>query len=76
MAKKPTWKINVQAQNYFTVEIEADSETEAAHHAIREVQRNPDYYNTGGTTIVTGVFINDRHAKDFHPYVPEALPKQ
>lgn len=75
MKKYPKWKLNIQSQNYFTIEIEAESETKAAELAIREIQRNPSYYDTGGTTLVTGIFINDRHAREFSPYVPECLPK-
>lgn len=74
MSKYPNWKINVQTQQYFTVEIEAESEKQAVERAVREIQRNASYYGTGQTTLVTGVFINDRHAREFNPYVPDALP--
>ncbi len=74
MKKYPKWKINVQVQTYFTCEIEAESEREACEKAVIQVQKSPAYYKTGRATIVTGVFINDKEAREFFPYVPEALP--
>lgn len=76
MSKYPKWKINVASHSFFTVDVEAESEQAAIHKAIKEVQRNPTYHNTGNATLVTGVFLNDREARDFHPYIPEHLPKE
>lgn len=74
MSKYPKWKVNIAAQSFFTVEIEAESQQEAVTKAIREVQDNPEYHATGNATIVSGVFINDREARDYHLFVPERLP--
>ena len=74
MPKYPKWKVNVAAQSFFSVEIDAETEEQAVRKAIREVQDNPEYHATGNATIVSGVFINDREARDFHLFVPESLP--
>lgn len=74
MAKYPKWKISVAAQSFFCVEVDAETQEQAMQKAIREVQNNPEYHSTGNATIVTGVHINDREARDFHLYVPESLP--
>lgn len=76
MTKYPKWKVNVAAQSFFTVDVEAESEQVAIHKALKEVQRNPTYYATADATVVTGVFINDREARDYHPFVPDSLPRE
>jgi hypothetical protein len=76
MSKYPKWKVNVSVQNYFTVEVDAESEEKAIQKAIKEVRRNADYYDTGNATLVTGVFINDREARNFCPYIPDTLPRE
>lgn len=74
MPKYPKWKVNVSAQSFFCVEIDAETQEQAVNKAIREVQQNPEYHATGNATLITGVFINDREARDFHQFVPESLP--
>ena len=74
MPKYPKWKINVAAQSFFSVEIDAETQEQAVNKAIREVQQNPEYHATGNATLITGEFINDREARDFHQFVPERLP--
>lgn len=76
MKKYPKWKVNVASQNFFTVEIEAESEHQAVSKAVNEVQTNPSYHITGNATLITGVYINDREARDFQLYVPESFPRQ
>lgn len=75
MPKYPKWKVNVAAQSFFCVDIDAETQEEAVKKAIREVQDNPEYHNTSNATVVTGVFINDREARDFHQFVPERMPE-
>lgn len=74
MPKYPKWKVNVAVQSFYTVEVDAECDKEAVTKAVREVQGNPEYYLTANANIITGVFINDREARQFSPYVPEMLP--
>lgn len=63
-------------QQFYTVEVNAPTEREAMEKALAEVQKDPSYYLTGMAKGITGVFINDREARDFSSFVPEALPSE
>lgn len=76
MAKLPKWRINIAHQSFFTVETQAATEKIAMEMAMHQIEKDPNYFATGSASVVTGVFINDREARDFHPYVPESMPSE
>lgn len=76
MTKYPKWKVGLTVQNFYTVEVDASCEKAAIETAIHEIEKDPSYHLTGVSKGVTGIFINDREARDFHPYVPDGVSQR
>ena len=76
MIKYPKWKVALSYQANYMIDVEAQTQQQAIDKAVKEFERNPEYYQTSNATLVTGVFINDREARDYQLFVPESLPQR
>jgi len=75
MRKLPKWRIGISNTDYYMVEVEAHSEDEALIKALSTLDLDPDYWFTSQSQAFTGVFINDREASHYHPFVHDSLPE-
>jgi hypothetical protein len=76
MAIHPKWKVGIAITNYYQVEVSGSSENDAVIKALHQVNEFPDYWHTGSSEAITGLFINDRYARDFSQYVKEEIPNE
>lgn len=74
--KFPKWRVGLAYTQYFMVEVEAPTEAIATEKAWSGVYNESDKVETGGSAVVTSVFICDREARDFAHYVPEVYPEE
>lgn len=68
---KKRFKIYLQRQQFYCVELDAENEENAIVDSIAHITEAPDYYKITEVNHVVQVLINDRHERDFAPYVPD-----
>ncbi len=67
------WRVGVAVCEYYMVEVECWSESDAIALSYQKIEENPDHYLMSCSRNTTSIYINDKESKGFAPFVSDHI---